>query len=574
MASAWDSSHAPSRPGRADRGRSSCATTSSPTSRSTGAGCCGASAPSCATATGRPRRSSWIASARRTDADAARAIGGPRLDLRRGRPRRGPAHDLHVICDLESAAAFSTQPHRARRAAPAPARRRRAHGDPRVRARRGDPLPARHQPAPARPRYRSSRLAARRARDRPRGSRATSSRWRISATGRMPRSRPTADHSASRSPTRSRPASGCARRVTIRVREIAPRRAPRRSRCASRCGAADRSPRSSSARRRHPIRRRPTRPSVTASWWSSTSARRTGAPRSSGRRRSGLPLDVRAILAGDAPSRRARRARRRRSRDLPLLRVAAFDPLLHVTDAAAAAALRSALAAAGVTSRDRRRAIALHRVQPRAREHPARPRRDRFATTPLFHSLGTEQLVESVADAAADRRADAVDGGRTPVHVGPIVLRPRFNDVATARSRCRPGTTSPRATGPSSPAPRPAAVRARARRVDDRERRGSRIPGSRASRGSRSGGRAASARPSEPRPRRPSPRALGGAAGCDCSRATAPTDWRGPSAPSRREAVVLVANLDRRARELTLVVDGASTSIPLEPLAFIRLALP
>ena len=55
-------------------------------------------------------------------------------------------------------------------------------------------------------------------------------------------------------------------------------------------------------------------------------------------------------------------------RDLPLLRVAAFDPVLHVTDAAAAA--RAALGARGGRyrrARHRRRAVALHRVQPRAR---------------------------------------------------------------------------------------------------------------------------------------------------------------------------------------------------------------
>jgi hypothetical protein len=54
-----------------------------------------------------------------------------------------------------------------------------------------------------------------------------------------------------------------------------------------------------------------------------------------------------------------------------------------------------------------------------------------FSTTPLFHSLGTEQLVESVAvqRTIAQQAVDLAEG--LPVHVGPVTLRPRYNDVAT-----------------------------------------------------------------------------------------------------------------------------------------------
>jgi hypothetical protein len=54
-----------------------------------------------------------------------------------------------------------------------------------------------------------------------------------------------------------------------------------------------------------------------------------------------------------------------------------------------------------------------------------------FAVTPLFHALGTEQLVESVAmQRLVAGQAVGIAAGR-PVHIGPVTLRPRFNDVAT-----------------------------------------------------------------------------------------------------------------------------------------------
>jgi len=54
-----------------------------------------------------------------------------------------------------------------------------------------------------------------------------------------------------------------------------------------------------------------------------------------------------------------------------------------------------------------------------------------FATTPLFHTLETEQLIEAVAmqRLLAEQLTARVPG--LPVHVGPITLRPRFANVAT-----------------------------------------------------------------------------------------------------------------------------------------------
>jgi hypothetical protein len=54
-----------------------------------------------------------------------------------------------------------------------------------------------------------------------------------------------------------------------------------------------------------------------------------------------------------------------------------------------------------------------------------------FSITPLFHALNTEQLVESIAmQRLVTEQAVAMADGKE-VHVGPVTLRPRFNNVAT-----------------------------------------------------------------------------------------------------------------------------------------------
>ncbi|GAA1974813.1 hypothetical protein [Microbacterium pumilum] len=153
---------------------------------------------------------------------------------------------------------------------------------------------------------------------------------------------------------------------------------------------------------------------------------------------SGLPLDVRAVLARDAAGSTVDDLATALV-DLPVLRVAIFDPISHVTDAAATASLRAALASAGLTVP----------VIGGARSHFTEYNRehDRIPTdldgitvaiTPLFHTLGTEQLVESVSIQRLIAEQTIAMAGGAPVHIGPVTVRPRFNPVATA---AEPGPT-------------------------------------------------------------------------------------------------------------------------------------
>ena len=121
-------------------------------------------------------------------------------------------------------------------------------------------------------------------------------------------------------------------------------------------------------------------------------------------------------------------------KDLPVVRVGVFDSSSHVSTPALNQALVEALAKAQlivpVVSGARSHFTELNREQkiilPGATELT-------FATTPLFHSLTTEQLLESVAmqRIIANQAVQMADG--KPVHIGPITLRPRFNNVATAK---------------------------------------------------------------------------------------------------------------------------------------------
>ncbi|KAA9108140.1 hypothetical protein [Microbacterium rhizomatis] len=145
----------------------------------------------------------------------------------------------------------------------------------------------------------------------------------------------------------------------------------------------------------------------------------------------GLPLDVRVVLPdGDPTTVLLDLASRLRAAGA--IRVAAFDPVLHVTDAAAAAALRQALARADVELP----------ILGGTRSHFTELNRERdrvpddvdgivFATTPLFHTVGTEQLVESLAVQRLIARQAVAGAADRDVVVGPVTLRARFNNVAT-----------------------------------------------------------------------------------------------------------------------------------------------
>ena len=148
---------------------------------------------------------------------------------------------------------------------------------------------------------------------------------------------------------------------------------------------------------------------------------------------SGRPLDVRFVLADDDPALVHEGALALRG--LPVVRATAFwptGPARHVSDIEAIALLREALVDAGVDTH----------VVGGARSHFTELNRERdrlprgldgivFSSTPLFHSLSTAQLVEALPiQRLVAAQAVEIAGG-LPVHIGPISLRPHFNDVAT-----------------------------------------------------------------------------------------------------------------------------------------------
>ncbi|GAA1692262.1 hypothetical protein GCM10009830_45050 [Glycomyces endophyticus] len=143
----------------------------------------------------------------------------------------------------------------------------------------------------------------------------------------------------------------------------------------------------------------------------------------------GLPLDVRVTVPWSGS-------------DLAILtdflaphavaRIAAFDPDTHLTSAAALDALRTALAAAGLhpplVGGTRSHFAALHR-------DPAGVPEDTealaFAVAPLSRDTGTEQLLASVPVQRQVARQAVADAGGRLVLIGPITLRPRFDDTRT-----------------------------------------------------------------------------------------------------------------------------------------------
>lgn len=148
---------------------------------------------------------------------------------------------------------------------------------------------------------------------------------------------------------------------------------------------------------------------------------------------SGRPLDVRFVLADDDPTSVDDAARALRG--LTVARVSAFwptGPARHVSDLEAIALLRHAITEAGIEA-EVVGGVRSHFTELN-REHHRLPRRLDgvvFSSTPLFHSLGTAQLVESLPMQRLVARQGVELAAGAPVHIGPIALRPRFNDVAT-----------------------------------------------------------------------------------------------------------------------------------------------
>jgi hypothetical protein len=146
----------------------------------------------------------------------------------------------------------------------------------------------------------------------------------------------------------------------------------------------------------------------------------------------GIPLDVRVVASASAPFDEVAAALSPIAETPGIVRVGVFEADLHVTDAAVLGALSAALEAEGlrppVVAGSRAHFTELNRewhIIPRQVEGIA------FSTTPLFHSVGTEQLVESVAVQRTIARQAVRLADGLPVHIGPVTLRPRYNDVAT-----------------------------------------------------------------------------------------------------------------------------------------------
>lgn len=143
----------------------------------------------------------------------------------------------------------------------------------------------------------------------------------------------------------------------------------------------------------------------------------------------GLPLDLRVVTDG-APEALASVAAALRAHDVRS--VSPFDALLHVSTASTVAAMRDALDRAGISAP----------VVGGTRSHFTELNREihrlpegldaiTFTTTPLFHTLDTEQLIEAVPIQRLIAEQAVELAGGAPIHIGPVALRPRFNNVAT-----------------------------------------------------------------------------------------------------------------------------------------------
>lgn len=129
-----------------------------------------------------------------------------------------------------------------------------------------------------------------------------------------------------------------------------------------------------------------------------------------------------------------------------IVRIGAFDASVHISPQKLSDLLRSALQTSSLSELPivvgaRSHFTELNREQEQIRAAASSAGINAaltYASTPLFHSLTTEQLLESVAmqRIIAEQAVEIAAG--LPVHVGPITLRPRFNNVATA---AQPGPT-------------------------------------------------------------------------------------------------------------------------------------
>lgn len=149
-------------------------------------------------------------------------------------------------------------------------------------------------------------------------------------------------------------------------------------------------------------------------------------------KQSNLPLDLRIVCSADVTEDQIAEVLELLE-EAKLLRVATFDAVSHVSVTSSSRAAEQALASANLNIPLIGGARSHFTELNRNHEHmPANLAGITFSSTPLFHSLSTEQLVESVAmQRLTVLQAVKIANGKS-VHVGPITLRPRFNNVATA----------------------------------------------------------------------------------------------------------------------------------------------
>ena len=149
--------------------------------------------------------------------------------------------------------------------------------------------------------------------------------------------------------------------------------------------------------------------------------------------RAGLPLDVRFVVDERRPD--ALRDAVDALAGIDVRRVAAFradGPARHVSDAETVAALRAASAHAGLRA-PIAGGVRTHFTELNREHHRLPSGLDGlgFAITPLFHDVSTAQLVEPVAmQRLVAEQAVRLSGG-IPVDIGPIGLLPHVNAVAT-----------------------------------------------------------------------------------------------------------------------------------------------
>lgn len=180
--------------------------------------------------------------------------------------------------------------------------------------------------------------------------------------------------------------------------------------------------------------------------------------------RSGARLDVRLLLPSDPNARPATVDALGHAvaalAHSDVARIGAFwldGPAAQLADPEAAALLRAALT--GRSNRGRATpvigGVRTHFTQLNRERHRLDDTVDgvAFSLTPLFHSTGTVQLIESLGIQRLVASQAVVLAAGVPVHIGPVTLHPRVNDVATTPAPSPPTSDLARGYGAALIAP-------------------------------------------------------------------------------------------------------------------------